>query len=120
MPREYYYIEDPTPPLVLVDGIPVSEHETIYAYDPNLVREITIYTDKYAFGPIYYNGILFLKLTRETFLSWNLMNPCVFRIFKESKTRSLAVLPADSRFLIYVTHYTGSPLWKWTRTSQSH
>lgn len=62
-----YYIEDPTPPLVLVDGIPVSEHETIYAYDPNLVREITIYTDKYAFGPIYYNGILFFKTYKGDF-----------------------------------------------------
>lgn len=62
-----YFVDDPTPPLVLLDGIPVRDHEKIYAYDPALVREIVIYPDKYAFGPIYYNGILFLKTYRGGF-----------------------------------------------------
>ncbi|MDD4257942.1 MAG: hypothetical protein PHG38_08905 [Bacteroidales bacterium] len=93
-----YYIEDPTPPLVLVDGIPVSEHETIYAYDPNLVREITIYTDKYAFGPIYYNGILFFKTYKGDFPELELDESMRIQDFQGvQKPRSLAVLPADSR-----------------------
>lgn len=62
-----YYMEDSTPPLVLLDGIPVEDHEKIYAYDPNLVKEIVIYPDQYAFGPIYYNGILFIKTYRGDF-----------------------------------------------------
>ena len=62
-----FYVDDPTPPLVLLDGIPVMDHEKIYSYDPALVREIVIYPDKYAFGPIYYNGILFLKTYRGDF-----------------------------------------------------
>lgn len=51
--------EDPTPPLVLLDGIPVPDHGKIYDYPPGLVKEIIVYPAKYAFGLVYYNGIIF-------------------------------------------------------------
>jgi hypothetical protein len=93
-----YYVDEPTPPLVLVDGIPVSDHETIYAYDPNLVREIIIYTDKYAFGPIYYNGILFFRTYKGEFPDLELEESMRIQDFQGVQNpRSLAVIPANSR-----------------------
>ncbi len=93
-----YYMDDPTPPLVLVDGIPVSDHEKVFAYDPNLVQEILIYTDKYAFGPIYYNGIVFIRTYKGDFPDLELDESMRIQDFQGVQNpRSLAVVPADSR-----------------------
>ena len=56
-----YDFEDPTPALILLDGIPVPDHSKIYNYSPSLIKEIIIYPAKYAFGLVYYNGIVFFK-----------------------------------------------------------
>ena len=45
-------------PLVLLDGIPIKDHELIYQYSPLLVERIDIYTNEYLFGGIKYEGIL--------------------------------------------------------------
>ena len=44
--------------LVLLDGIPVVDHEKILSYDPLLVREIDIYQSTYAFGQRTFSGIV--------------------------------------------------------------
>ncbi len=67
-----YYLQDPTPPLILLDGIPVPDHETIYKYDPNLIESITIYPYQYAFGSIYYSGIAFFKTFKGNFPNLNM------------------------------------------------
>ncbi|HNY24531.1 MAG TPA: hypothetical protein PKM89_07185 [Bacteroidales bacterium] len=67
-----YYLQDPTPPLILLDGIPVPNHETIYKYDPNLIESITIYPHQYAFGSIYYSGIAFFKTYQGNFSNLNM------------------------------------------------
>jgi len=93
-----YYVDDPTPPLVLLDGIPVQDHEKIYAYDPDLVREIVIYPDKYAFGPIYYNGILFLKTYRGDFPDLKLEESMRIHEFQGVQNpHSFGTVPHDSR-----------------------
>jgi len=93
-----YYVDDPTPPLVLVDGIPVSDHEKVFAYDPNLVQEILIYTDKYAFGPIYYNGIVFIRTYKGDFPDLELDETMRIQDFQGVQNpRSLSVLPENSR-----------------------
>jgi hypothetical protein len=93
-----YYVDDPTPPLVLLDGIPVRDHEKIYAYDPALVREIIVYPDKYAFGPIYYNGILFLKTYRGDFPDMKLEESMRIHEFQGvQNSHSFGTVPGDSR-----------------------
>ncbi|HOO42116.1 MAG TPA: hypothetical protein P5167_00245 [Bacteroidales bacterium] len=93
-----FYVDDPTPPLVLVDGIPVGDHEKVFAYDPNLVREILIYTDKYAFGPIYYNGIVFIRTYKGDFPDLELDETMRIQDFQGVQNpRSLSVLPENTR-----------------------
>ncbi len=93
-----YYFQDPTPPLVLLDGIPIEDHQKIYAYDPNLVKEIIIYTDKYAFGSIYYNGIIFFRTFKGDFPGLDLDESMRIQEFRGVQNpRSLGMVPEDSR-----------------------
>ena len=43
--------------LVLLDGIPVLDHEKLLAYDPLLVKRIDIYTDSYFLGIRGFSGV---------------------------------------------------------------
>ena len=44
--------------LVLLDGVPVLDHEKILSYDPLLVRSIDVYSGTYAFGVRSFCGIV--------------------------------------------------------------
>jgi len=44
--------------LVLMDGIPVLDHEKALAYDPMLVKRIDIYTYSYFFGARSFSGVV--------------------------------------------------------------
>ena len=44
--------------LVLLDGIPILDHEKVFAYDPLLVQFIDIYEKAYFFGPKNYTGVV--------------------------------------------------------------
>ena len=43
--------------LMMVDGVPVFDHETIYHYDPLLVETVNIYPYTYFIGARGYNGV---------------------------------------------------------------
>ena len=43
---------------MLLDGIPVLDHEKIFAYDPLLVHHIDIYTDAYFLGIRSFSGVV--------------------------------------------------------------
>lgn len=43
--------------LVLLDGIPLHDHESIYTYDPLLVEQLEIFRGKYIFGGQFFDGI---------------------------------------------------------------
>ena len=44
--------------LVLLDGVPVLDHEKLFAYDPLLVQRIDIYSDEYIVGIRSFSGIV--------------------------------------------------------------
>ena len=44
--------------LVLLDGVPVVDHEKILDYDPLLVRSVDIYRNNYSFGVRSFSGIV--------------------------------------------------------------
>lgn len=46
--------------LVLLDGIPVLDHELLYDYNPLLLHRIDVYYDRYQVGGRNYNGIVAL------------------------------------------------------------
>lgn len=45
-------------PLILLDGIPISDHNAIFNYDPLLVERICIYHGPFAFGGHVFDGII--------------------------------------------------------------
>ncbi len=45
--------------LILLDGVPITDHESIFRYDPLLVYKIDVYTGKYVFGSQFFDGIIF-------------------------------------------------------------
>ena len=52
------------PCLVLLDGIPVQDHNVIFDYDPLLVERIVIYPNTYFMGGRTYQGIINFKTYR--------------------------------------------------------
>ena len=46
-----------TRPLVVLDGIPVMDHEIIYRYNPLLVERINLYDDEYIYEELRFDGI---------------------------------------------------------------
>jgi len=44
--------------LVLVDGIPLFDHDILYNYDPELIKKIEVYQDSYLFGEQIIDGIV--------------------------------------------------------------
>lgn len=59
-------------PLFLVDGVPVFNHQQIIDYDPLLVEDITIYTDRYAIGNVVYEGVVKFDTYKENLPSFDL------------------------------------------------
>lgn len=46
------------PALVLLDGVPISDHSKIFDYDPLLVEKVIIYPHNYYLGQWVYSGII--------------------------------------------------------------
>lgn len=44
--------------LLMVDGVPIFDHEKVLGYDPLLVESINIYPSRYFIGSRYYEGIV--------------------------------------------------------------
>lgn len=45
-------------PLVLIDGIPVLDHNIVYNYDPHLMKQIDLYYDRFVVGGNFFDGIV--------------------------------------------------------------
>lgn len=48
-------------PLLLLDGIPVFDHEKLLDYSPYLLKRIDLINTRYFFGPYMFNGIISFK-----------------------------------------------------------
>jgi len=59
-------------PLVLLDGVPVTDHESIYNYDPLTVEQINIYYGPYKLGSSRFDGIVELITYRRLHADLNL------------------------------------------------
>jgi hypothetical protein len=56
--------------LVLLDGLPVWDHDFICNYDPLSVRKIDIYRGSYFFGGQYFDGIVFFTTFSHSYPGW--------------------------------------------------
>lgn len=53
--------------LVLLDGIPVLNHEKIYNYNPAYVKRIDVYSGKTVFGREFYDGLVFFHTYKNNY-----------------------------------------------------
>ena len=53
--------------LVMIDGIPIMDHETVFRYDPLLVYKIDVYKDKFVFGNIHFEGLVFITTYKQDY-----------------------------------------------------
>ncbi|HOG41680.1 MAG TPA: hypothetical protein PLI69_03975 [Bacteroidales bacterium] len=58
--------------LMMVDGVPIFDHEMIYRYDPMLVKSIDIYPYAYFIGNRQFDGIVNMKTYKGTIPSLTL------------------------------------------------
>jgi hypothetical protein len=54
--------------LVLLDGVPVLDHDLIYNYNPRKLHRIDIYQGSYYFGGQYFEGIAFFRTAASGYL----------------------------------------------------
>ncbi|MCH4822282.1 hypothetical protein ML462_03770 [Gramella lutea] len=54
-------------PLILVDGIAISDHMDVYNLNPNTVESISVLIDKYYYGPAFYQGVLGIRTKNQSF-----------------------------------------------------
>lgn len=73
------------PPLVLLDGIPIVDHQLVYDYDPALVKRIDVYRDRYSFGGQSFEGIFSLTTKQGHYPSLRLTEPS--QLFDYAGTR---------------------------------
>ena len=69
--RGNYFVYE-TPPLVLLDGVPITDHDAIYNYDPLLVERINIYYGPIIMGNFLFSGIVELMTYRRLHADLNL------------------------------------------------
>jgi len=55
------------PPLVLVDGVIVQDHNTIFDYDANAIKSVNIIRDKYIYGGQQFMGIISIETLKGDF-----------------------------------------------------
>lgn len=53
--------------MLLVDGVPISDHNVIFNYDPLLVERIDIYSGYYTFSESIFNGIVFFHTYKHDY-----------------------------------------------------
>ena len=58
--------------LVLLDGVPVFDHESLINYNPFLLRKIEVFDGRYAFGDKVYEGVLFFTTHKKDLLNYQL------------------------------------------------
>ena len=58
--------------LVLLDGVPITDHEIIYQYDPLTVEKINIYNGPCIFGSLMFDGVIELITYRRLHADLNL------------------------------------------------
>ena len=73
-------------PLVLLDGIPIKNHELIYRYNPLLVEKIDIYMKEYLFGGVKYDGVIAFTTYKRDYPDLSLDN--TYRIFDYAGTQA--------------------------------
>ena len=70
--RRGYFYDYGTMPLVLLDGVPIYDHDVIYNYDPLMVERINVYYGPFVMGGFLFDGIVEMTTYRRLHQDLNL------------------------------------------------
>ena len=79
--------------LVLLDGVPLLDHESIYTYDPLLVEQIQIYQGKFAFGGQMFDGIAYFQTYDRNYKGAKLHSSSQLFTYKGTEPKSHFYVP---------------------------
>ncbi len=79
--------------LVLLDGIPITDHEVIFRYDPLSVKQIDIYRGRYIFGGQLFNGIASFRTYNNNYPGLSLDNTSQFFDYQGTQARRFFYAP---------------------------
>lgn len=83
-------------PLILINGIPVFDHNFLYDFDPAKVKTIEIVRDKYFLGPEVFQGVV------------NVTTVSDISIPELNKTYQLKIPPAEAEKMYFQPDYSGN------------
>ncbi len=85
LPEELFSFSKRLPPLVLIDGFPILDHNILFNYDPYQIENINVLNNVYFYGPKVYAGVIDVETVKRNYF------PDVRQInFKEEFTAPLA------------------------------
>ena len=103
--------------LVLLDGIPIVDHEVIFKYDPLKIRKIDVYKGKYVFGGQIFDGIASFSSYEHNYPGLVVDNSTQFFDYEARKPSASSICPltgqrprSDLPFRISAIPYFGDPI----------
>lgn len=101
--------------IVLLDGIPIVEHENIFRYDPLKVKSIDIYRGRFAFGDQIVNGIASFKTYDNDYPGLSVDSSTQFFDYEGTQSHRLFHVPAydtDAQRRSRLPDYRHTLLWE--------
>lgn len=80
--------------LVLLDGIPITDHEIIFKYDPLKIRKIDVYKGKYVFGGQIFDGIASFSSYEHNYPGLVVDNSTQFFDYEGTQAQRIFYMPA--------------------------
>ncbi len=80
--------------LVLLDGIPIVDHEIIFKYDPLKIRKIDVYKGKYVFGGQIFDGIASFSSYEHNYPGLVVDNSTQFFDYEGTQAQRIFYMPA--------------------------
>ena len=80
--------------LVLLDGVAITDHELLLAYDPHLTKYVEVYVDDFAFGDQLYNGILSVKTPNRKLSGFTLPRYSVVSEYEGTQAETAYPMPS--------------------------
>jgi len=98
------------PPLVIVDGILVQDHNSLLRYDARKIKTIKVLRDKYQLGGANYQGMVVIETIDATFLeNWDIPNGTRFSFLPPSLEKNYF---RQTEFLENIPDYRYQLLWE--------
>ncbi|MDH6356768.1 hypothetical protein [Parabacteroides sp. PF5-9] len=82
--------------LLVLDGIPILDHDFIFSYDPLLLKKIDVYRGKYVFGEDLFEGVVAMYSYNNDYPGLKLDETTQFFDYEGTQAKRLFYVPAQA------------------------